>query len=276
MNQVDGREVGRYIQEVGAVKARALLIGCVLDDQNSEDGWVIASIGRDGTIECRPSSGPAIRVAPAQLPQFLVVDERLRPRLRQTLEARLPEQERHARQIGSQLARHGLSPASGEDADVLIFVLDAVERGQIPGFEQQQQFYEACKRAAESRDKRMRRQALIAGARLFAEIERLMGRLEPSLRIKLAFFLRHAGERRDAVAATDFIEDKGVNRWVKSETLAILATERAAALADQYEWEHNEAALSSAEYWGKRAFAISDCSAEAAKVLARIRSLCRC
>jgi hypothetical protein len=272
MDQVEGREVARFIEEAGAAKARAILVGCVLDDQKSEDGWPIVGIGEDGTLQCQRASGEATCVPLAQLPRFLVADDRPRTQLRQTLEAHLPEQERHARHLASALARRGLTPASAEDAQLLALVLEAVDRGQVPPFELQQQFYEACKRAAETQDLRARGQTLRAAARVFEKIEQLIRRLEPSIRIKLAFFLRHAGETRAAIAATEFMEDTGASLWVGDETLAILATERAAAFADLYEQKHDEKALRRADYWGRLAFAKSRGSAEASMALARIRS----
>jgi hypothetical protein len=272
MEQVEGREVGRFIREVGAVHARAVLVGCVLDDQKSEEGWPISGVCGDGALECRDPSGSTIRVSPQELLRFLVVDDRTRPQLRRTLEARLPEQERRARRIASDLARHGLSAASAEDAEVLAGVLEAVGNRKVPSFDQQHAFHEACKRAATIPDPPKRRRALAAGARVFAAIDGLTG-LDPSVRIKLAFFLRHAGETRAAVAATEFIEDPRVTSWVSRETLSILATERAACLADLYEQERDEAVLHRADYWGRRAFAMSAGSAEAAAALHRIRAL---
>lgn len=272
MEQVEGRDVARFIREVGAAQARKVLVGCVLDDQRSEEGWRITGIREDGVLECQQPSGVVIQVSPPQLPRFLVVDDRPQPQLRRALDARLPEQERRARRIASDLALRGLAAASAEDAEVLAEVLEAVDNNKVPSFEDQQKFHEACKRAAATREVPKRRAALAAGARVFAKIEQLIG-LTPSVRIKLAFFLRHAGETRKALEATEFIEDPGVTRWVSQETLSILATERAACLADLYEQECDEAALHRADYWARRAFAMSAGAEEAAAVLRRVRAL---
>ncbi|MCX7684750.1 MAG: hypothetical protein N2Z67_05670 [Acetobacteraceae bacterium] len=273
MDQVAGGDVARFIQEAGAGTARELLVGCVLDDQRSEEGWPITGIGEDGSLACLSPSGEPRRVPLARLSGFLVVDDRRPPRLRRTLEARLPVWEKDARRRRAALERSGLVPSSAEDARILAEVLAAVSRGEIPTFDEEQRFYEACKRAAATPDRTRRRKALQAGVRVFRAIERLGQRRDPGVRVKLAFCLRHAGETRAALEATAFIEDARACRRVSPETLAVLATERAAALADLYESEQDGSVLSRADYWARRALALSRGCEEARLAWCRIRSL---
>jgi hypothetical protein len=177
------------------------------------------------------------------------------------------------RHIASELEGYGLRPVSAEDARVLVGVLGQIEAGEKPSFDELQQFYEACKRSAANPNPQQRRRALLAGASVFRAVERMVERIDASVRIKLAFCLRHSGQTQQAIAATDFIEDRDTARWLTRDAMGILATERAAALADLFEMDRSPKTLTGAMYWARRAYASSGGSAEAGLVLRRVSSL---
>jgi hypothetical protein len=273
MDQLEGREVGEFIRKVGVPCAREVLIGCILDNQSSEQGLQITAIRADETIECKSSDDQAVFVKLVHLPRFLVIDERHPARLRRVVDGFLSEHDLNKRHMASELRAYGIRPASVEDAKVLVGVIAHIEAGEEPPFDALQQFYEACKRSAASPDPQQKRRALLAGASVFRAIERMADRIDASVRIKLAFCLRHSGQTQQAIAVTDFIEDRDTMRWVTREAMGILATERAAALADLYELNRSSETLTSALYWARRAYATSSASTEAGLVLRRITSL---
>jgi hypothetical protein len=273
MEQVEGHEVALFIRKAGVKTARKVLVGCILDDQSSEQGWQIMGVREDQKIESKRSDGQALLISADQLSRFLVIDERHPTLLRKAVDGFLSLRDLKKRHIESELKGAGLSPASAEDAETLFGVISDIKGGEQPTFEALQQFYEACKRSAASPDPQQKRRALLMGASVFEAIERMEGYINASIRIKLAFCLRHSGQIPLAIEATDFIEERGITKWVTPATMAILATERAAALADLYELDRNPDTLERAKRWAKRAYAISDGRSDEAKsVLRRVNS----
>lgn len=273
MDQLDGREVGVFIRSAGVSFARGVLVGCILDDQSSTQGLQITGIRADEAIECRSSDGEPVIVGLDRLQRFLVIDERRPTQLRRIVDSFRSPGDLAQRHMASELKERGLRPVSAEDAEVLAGVIAHIEAGEKPPADALQQFYEACKRAAVSPDSRQSRRALLAGASVFEAVERMVGRIDASVRVKLAFCLRHSGETLQAIATTDFIGDRDTTRHLTPEVLGILATERAAALADLYEMDRSPNALTDAIYWARRAYATSGGSTEAGLVLRRVRSL---
>ena len=273
MAALEGHEVAVFIRKAGVKAARKVLVGCILDDQSSEQGWQIIGVRADQKIEIKGSDGQALLISVDQLSRFLVIDERKPTQLRRAVDGFLSSHDLKQRHIVSELEGHGLRPVSAEDAKALFGVISEINAGEKPSFDAQQQFHEACKRSAASPDPQQRRRALLCGASVFERIEQMEGYLNASVRIKLAYYWRHLGQTQLAIEATDFIEEQGITKRVTSAQMEILATERAAILVDVYELDRNLGTLERAKYWAKRAYAISDGKSDEAKsVLRRVNS----
>jgi hypothetical protein len=273
MAALEGHEVAVFIRKAGVKAARKVLVGCILDDQSSEQDWKIINVREDKKIECKGSDGQALLISVDQLARFLVSDQSQHAQLRRAVDGFLSSHDLKQRHIVSELEGHGLRPASAKDAETLFGVISEVNAGEKPTFDALQQFYEAFKRSAASPDPQQTRRALLFGASVFERIEQIEGHADASIRIKLAFCLRHSGQILPAIEATDFIEERGITKWVTPATMTILATERAATLADLNELERNPDTLERAKYWARRAYAISDGGSDEAKsVLRRVNS----
>jgi hypothetical protein len=227
MEQLEGHEVALFIRKAGVKAARRVLVGCILDDQSSEQGWQIMGVRADQKIEFKGSDGQVLLISVDQLSRFLVIDERKPTQLRRAVDGFLSSHDLKQRHILSELEGHGLRPASAEDAETLFGVISEINAGEKPTFDALQHFYEAFKRSAASPDPQQTRRALLFGASVFERIEQMEGYADASNRIKLAFCLRHSGQISLAIKATDFIEERGITKWVTLSGVSAYGTKLA-------------------------------------------------
>lgn len=255
-----------WLSRVGAQDAARLLIGCALDDGDSDEAIPIVALDAERKVVTLQGGR---RVLLRAVRAGEVVDCRPDAPLVQAIANQWSAAERLEREENAELARAGIAVgrlASGEDRRAALAFLRKTARGELPGYGERHGFYLALRAGGDAGLARL-------GARMFAQLaERFeaTGGVPDDLHWRRAWCLRSSGQLREAVAVSDVLH---AGRVKDAGAQKVLATTRAGALLDLFEVTGEVKWLSLAERAAKVAYAIDPNGEEVSAVYRRFRTL---
>jgi hypothetical protein len=238
--EVPGADVVRWLSRIPPHKDTEVLVGCDLDDGDSDQ--LVPILGIDRERNALVVAGGR-RVPLTRVRAGAVVDSRHGAPLQQAISSSETPAERQARQDRIDLGRAGIDPdrlASPRDQQAVLALLKSEAAGTLPGSQQRHDGYMAFRATAEPPLAR-------AGARLFAKIaERYAssGQAADDLFWRRTWLLRTSGQLREAVAVSDILDSGGPG---DAGARRILATTRAATLLDLFELDGDRTWVARAE-----------------------------
>lgn len=259
-------EVLRWLAKGAPADARELLVGCSLDDGDSEDVTPIVGFDVDRTVvELRGGR----RVPLAAVRNGVIVETRLGAPLASAVASAITPQERQEREESAELGRAGIVAeklASPADRRAALTLLRSIERSELPDRQKRDGFYIAVRAGDDPGLARV-------GARVFRLLLSRFaaaGRIPDDLHWRLARCLRSSGQLREAVAVSEVLHTGSVK---EPEARKFLATTRAAALLDLYEATHDTSLFALAERVAKVAYALGPADEEIKSVYRRLDAL---
>jgi hypothetical protein len=260
------RDVLVWLSRVGADEGQRLLVGCALDDGTSEDAVPIVALDaeRKGvTLE------GGRRLLLAGVRDGEIIDPRPDAPLIDAIAAQWTPAERLERQERAELAHAGIDAdrlASGEDRRAALAFLRMIAAGELPGSEERNRFYLALSATGEAGLARI-------GARVLAQLaERFAaaGGIPDDLYWRRAWFLRVAGQLREAVAVSDALH---MGQVKEQGARKLLATTRAAVLLDLFDATGEVKWLALADRAARVAYALAPEEEEVKAVYRRFQAV---
>jgi hypothetical protein len=247
-------------------EARALLVGCSLDDDSGLDAVAIVDVdvARRALIL---QTGRRLLLKAAR--DGLVLDARPGAPLAAAVQAARSPADIRDRAERAELARAGIAAerlASHDDRRIVLRVLRMLASAELPDGGLRHAFYMALRAGADPGVARV-------GARFFADMLAMFsarGAAPEDLHWRLTWCLRTAGQLPDAVASSEVLHNADLR---DPGARKLLATTRAGALLDLFEARGEAALLERAERCLKIAWALGPGDEEASALYRRLERL---
>jgi hypothetical protein len=238
--EIAGSDVILLLSRIAPGEARDLLVGCQLDDDSGDQPARIIEL--DGDRAAVVVTGGR-RVPMARIRDAVIIDTRPDAPLRRAILASRTPEEQQEREERLALGRAGIDPgklASPADRRAVLALVRSAEAGTLPTYQARHAAYLALSTARDAKLVRV-------GARLFATLIDsfgAVGKVPDDLHWRRAWFLRTAGQLREAVAASDLLHTGAL---IDPGDRKVLARVRAGALLDLFDVDGDAKWVSLAE-----------------------------
>ncbi len=260
------RDVLVWLSRVGDDEARRLLVGCSLDDGSSDEAVPIIALDTERKAVTL-DGGRRLLLAGAR--DGAVIDPRPDAPLVSAVAAQWTAAERIDREQRAKLAQAGIDAdrlASAEDRRAVLAFLRRMAADELPDPEERRQFYLALSASGEPGLARI-------GARILAQLaERfaVTGSVPDDLYWRRSWFLRAAGQLREAVAVSEALH---LGQVKEQGARKVLATTRTAALLDLFDATGEAKWLALADRAARVAYAIAPNDEEVKAVYRRFQAV---
>lgn len=261
---IDVTKVLVWLSRIGNEEARTL-IGCLLDDGESDDAIEITAIDETRQVITLATGR---RRALRTLLGGAIIDARPGTPLRAAISTATTPADRRADAVGEALRRAGIDPSKlSSDAarGAVVTVLRLRDRGALASPDERHGFFVAVR---ESQDAGLARTAASIMADEMARYERTGSSVPEDLYWLYSALLRQGREWRRAVEVSEVLYQ---GRFERTDHRRLLATTRAAALLDLVEFSGDRGLLPEAKRAADMAFALGPGDQEVHRVYDRLR-----